>query len=140
MQAKVETIKDFTTGNTIYPVTKANAVYLNDNITTVEGAINTINTNLTDALKVKTYTCTYSALTAGNNLNLAASAFNIETPSGYTPVAALRSTSGTSAVSVIGVSPAATGNTVALVLRNHSNSSASSTATLAILYAKNILL
>lgn len=39
MSALVKTIKSRLTDDTIYPVTKADAVYLNDNITTVEDAL-----------------------------------------------------------------------------------------------------
>ena len=46
MATSIKTIKNHLTDDTIYPVTKANAVYLSDNTTTVESAINTLNSNL----------------------------------------------------------------------------------------------
>ncbi len=42
--ALVKTIKDRNTHDTIYPITKADAVYLNDNETTVEGALGDLST------------------------------------------------------------------------------------------------
>ena len=42
--ALVKTIKDRNTNDTIYPITKADAVYLSDNETTVEGALGDLST------------------------------------------------------------------------------------------------
>lgn len=42
--ALVKTIKDRNTDDTIYPITKADAVYLSDNETTVEGALGDLST------------------------------------------------------------------------------------------------
>lgn len=39
MQATVKTIKEFTTGNSIYPVTKADAVYMANSTKTVQGVL-----------------------------------------------------------------------------------------------------
>lgn len=42
--ALVKTIKDRLTHDTIYPITKADAVYLSDNETTIEGALGNLST------------------------------------------------------------------------------------------------
>ena len=39
MATTIKTIKDYLTDDTVYPITKASAVYLNDDITTVEGLL-----------------------------------------------------------------------------------------------------
>ena len=77
--ALVKTIKDRLTHDTIYPITKADAVYLSDNVTTVEGflgdtsiasigdgtitgAISALNGNL------KNFTYKQYSVTTGNTL------------------------------------------------------------------------
>lgn len=154
--ALVKTIKDRLTNDTIYPITKADAVYLSDNETTVEGAlgdlstissigdgtiagaISTLNNNLN--FIQKTYTYSYT-IAANNTFVITGKNFNVSSPIGYYPI------------SIIAVMPSASTNNVVisrialtamtgimLGIRNLTNNSISDTATIIILYAKESLI
>lgn len=91
-----------------------------------------------DFFITKEYTYAYS-LNAGAALNITATNFGFSRPTGYVPIAVLRTTSGTVNVSVIATNIQITGSGAAMTIYNHSNAVRSYTATITILYAKSSL-
>ena len=67
MPAYIKPLKD-SEGNTLYPPTKATAVYMSDNVTTVEDAINNIgdNIDLEGVATTETYTATIGTTCSGS--------------------------------------------------------------------------
>ena len=67
MPAYIKPLKD-SEGNTLYPPTKATAVYMSDNVTTVEDAINNIgdNIDLEGVATTETYTATIGTTWSGS--------------------------------------------------------------------------
>lgn len=97
-------------------------------------------TTLSSMLQLKTYTYTYSSLASGGALVIKGSDFpspGITTPSGYTPVAALKVLTGNNNVVPRSWDASATGSTAAVCIRNVSTSAQSGTVTFTILYAKS---
>lgn len=92
--------------------------------------------NFTDFFKVKEYPYAYSNLNPGAGLNISATDFGFSRPTGYVPIAFLRTNSGSVNVSVIGVNVQATGSGAAMSIYNHSNAARSYTATIVVLYAR----
>lgn len=151
MATSIKTIKNHLTDDTIYPVTKASAVYLSDDVTTVEGllgdtsiasigdgtitgAINELNTNLTTGFIIKGYTYTYT-IGANATAALTASNFNIQIPENYIPSGIIQFTSGDGNVYVRGVNVSSDAGGM-LYLKNTTSSAITASAYLKILYIK----
>lgn len=150
--ALVKTIKDRNTHNTIYPITKADAVYLSDNETTVEGAlgdlstissigdgtiagaISSLNMNLTTGFIIKGYTYTYT-IRANATSALTSSNFNIQIPENYIPSGIIQFTSGDGSVYVRGVNISSDASGM-IYLKNTTSSAITASAYLKILYIK----
>lgn len=130
-------------GNTIYIANKTHIDQVkelitatNTNLTNLAGQITALNTLLTDAIAVKSYSYSYS-LAANGTESVTGSNFKVATPTGYAPLGVRRATSGSARVSITGIIPDATGSTSVLTLVNTSASSVSGTATIRILYVKS---
>ena len=91
----------------------------------------------TDFFIIKEYPYAYSNLNPGAGLNISATDFGFLRPTGYVPIAFLRTNSGSVNVAVIGANVQATGSGAALSIYNHSNAARSYTATITVLYARS---
>ena len=101
---------------------------------TLETDISALNTKTTTAFKVIEYSHQYS-LTAGSALTISSTDFGLSTPTGYSPIAMARATSGHNAVCVRSFYGDASSGAV-LILRNVGTQDASATATIRIIYVK----
>ena len=111
---------------------------LNTSNKTLPGAINELNSNLTDAVQIINYTAEYT-LAAGASTLLSTTNFGITAVSGYTPIGPARFNSGSADVAVRSVF----GDTVnggVFGLRNVSSSSVTATATLRLIFVRNAFL
>ena len=94
---------------------------------------------LSEAFKLVEKTCSVAAVNAGKTKGLTAAAFGFEEIEGYTPVAVVRYSTGTSALCPYGILPTLNGTVMSL--RNVTTSATSAaTATVRMLYVRNELL
>jgi len=87
--------------------------------------------------QIKEYSLTYQNMPINAQYGWKASDMGVSTPSGYTPVAVVRLTSGNDSCSVTGFNVRATGDNTIVSIRNHSNSLRNGTIRMDILYLKN---
>ena len=84
--------------------------------------------------QTKSYSYAYSGLAGGERLNVTGTNLGISTPSGYTPVAITKVTTGNNDCVVVLEDARATGGSTAVTIRNVSSGSKSGTVGLDILY------
>ena len=109
------------------------------------GAINelntgltTLNSNLTDLIKFKDYSCSYS-VTANGSTAITASDLNVSTPSGYTPLGFYLIATGNANVIARNIYSRSTGSNTMVQVKNTSSSALSNlTLEISIIYIKSI--
>jgi hypothetical protein len=90
---------------------------LSDAINEHESDISTLNSNLTDLIKFKNYSCIYS-VTANGNADITANDLSVSTPSGYTPIGFCLIATGDASVITRNIYLRATGSSTMVKVRN----------------------
>lgn len=112
-------------------------VSLNGSKYTLNTGLTELNSNLTDLIKFKDYSCSYS-ITANGNLAITASDLSVSTPSGYTPLGFYLIATGNSNVIARNIYSRSTGSTTMVSVKNTSNSALSNlTLEISIAYIKS---
>lgn len=106
-------------------------------ISELTGSLSALNTALASLVMVKTYTCAYSNLAAGQSLSITGTMFKMATPAGYTPVAIRRATTGITWVDLTAIKGGVLGSESVLVIRNTGTAAMSGTATLEVMYIRS---
>lgn len=110
-----------------------NLANLNTSIkTSIVAAINDI---LTDYFKVVSYSASYT-VAASSSGALTASALSVSTPTGYTPIAIVKFTTGNGNVVARYADAQATGSATMFAFRNQSSGSVTATAGITVLYTR----
>ena len=86
--------------------------------------------------QVKPYTCGYASLAAGASMTFKATDFSAQTPSGYSPVAICRATTGSDKVNIVSFDANATGNETMLHIKNNGTAAVTDVAAVEILYIR----
>ena len=110
---------------------------------TLSGGINELNSNLNtlennSKIIIKSYSYSKGYIGVGQEANISANDFNVETPNGYIPIAIGRATYNFQGMSIRGLFPSASGTQIILYGKNiSSNSYNSLVATVEIIYIKS---
>ncbi len=96
---------------------------------------NKINSNLAELFKIVSYTAEYT-VGSGNTVWLTYNNFGISAPSGYTPIALARATTGSNVVLLQAFYGNAASGSI-LICRNISNASVTATAAVSVIYVRS---
>lgn len=131
MATYIQELHNKQTDDTIYPVTKANAVYRSDNTTTVEGTLGQVDT----LFKKVQYTYT-TTIAAGASLFISGNNLGITTPTGYTPIGFDALSSGDQTIFLSIIQPVNTGAQAVLRIKNMYTAALTPVISLSIVYAR----
>ena len=110
---------------------------LSDAINEHESDISTLNSNLTDLIKFKDYSCSYS-VTANGSTAITANDLGVSTPSGYTPLGFYLIATGNANVIARNIYSRSTGSNTMVQVKNTSTSALSNlTLEISIAYIKS---